>query len=57
MMVNYLYALDHIEANHESFAEHGTVVAAEAVKKSLRVNLSSRDLVPSNQTPSRKSTP
>ena len=56
MMVNYLYALDHIEANHEAFAEHGTVVAADAVKKSLWVNLSSRDLVPGNQTQSRKST-
>jgi malonyl-CoA decarboxylase len=57
LMVNYLYALDHIEANHEAFAEHGTVVAADAVKKSLRTSLSSRDLVPGNQTQSRKSTP
>lgn len=56
IMVNYLYALDHIEANHEAFAEHGTVVAADTVKKSLRANLSSRDLVPGNQTQSRKST-
>jgi malonyl-CoA decarboxylase len=50
LMVNYLYALDHIEANHEAFAEHGTVVAAEAVKRSLRAGLSSRDLVPGSQT-------
>jgi len=57
MMVNYLYALDHIEANHEAFAEHGSVAAADAVKKSLRANLSSRDLVPGNQTESRKSKP
>jgi malonyl-CoA decarboxylase len=57
LMVNYLYALDHIEANHEAFAEHGTVVAADAVKKSLRTSLSSRDLVPNNPPSSRKSTP
>jgi len=57
MMVNYLYALDHIETNHEAFAEHGTVVAAEAVKKSLRGNLSSRDLVPGNPPEPRKSKP
>jgi len=47
LMVNYLYALEHIEANHEAFAEHGTVVASDKVKKALRAGLSSRDLVPS----------
>jgi malonyl-CoA decarboxylase len=57
LMVNYLYALDHIESNHEAFAEHGTVVAADAVKKSLRTSLSSRDLVPNSPPSSRKSTP
>jgi malonyl-CoA decarboxylase len=50
LMVNYLYALDHIEANHEAFAEHGTVVASDKVKKALRAKLSSRELVPSPQT-------
>jgi len=47
LMVNYLYALEHIEANHEAFAEHGTVVASDKVKKALRAGMSSRDLVPS----------
>jgi len=50
LMVNYLYALDHIETNHEAFAEHGTVVASAKVKKALRAKLSSRDLVPSPQS-------
>lgn len=55
MMVNYLYDLDHIEANHEAFAEHGTVVASDKVKKALRAKLSSRDLVPAAPTtPQRK---
>ncbi|MFC0283079.1 malonyl-CoA decarboxylase [Camelimonas abortus] len=35
-MVNYLYALDDIEKNHEAFAEHGEVAASAAVKKLLR---------------------
>jgi malonyl-CoA decarboxylase len=46
-MVNYLYALDEIEKNHEAFAEKGAVVASSGVKKLLRVDLPSRDLVPS----------
>jgi malonyl-CoA decarboxylase len=33
LMVNYLYALDEIESNHEAFAEKGTVVAAPAIRK------------------------
>jgi malonyl-CoA decarboxylase len=48
-MVNYLYALDDIERNHEAFAEHGAVVASDAVKSALRVRLASRDLVPGDQ--------
>jgi malonyl-CoA decarboxylase len=56
LMVNYLYALDHIEANHEAFAEHGTVVASDKVKRTLRAKLSSRELVPTSQAnPQRKS--
>ena len=35
LMVNYLYALDEIEANHEAFAEKGVVAAAPEVKKLL----------------------
>lgn len=47
LMVNYLYALEHIEANHEAFAEHGTVVTSTKVKKALRAKLASHELVPS----------
>jgi len=46
LMVNYLYALDEIEKNHEAFAEKGAVVASAGVKKILRVDLPSRHLVP-----------
>jgi malonyl-CoA decarboxylase len=35
LMVNYLYDLRHIEANHEAFANDGVVVAAEAVRRHL----------------------
>jgi malonyl-CoA decarboxylase len=36
IMVNYLYDLDEIEANHEAFVNNGEIVAASAVKKLLR---------------------
>jgi malonyl-CoA decarboxylase len=36
LMVNYLYALDEIESNHEAFAEKGTVAAAPAIRKLAR---------------------
>jgi malonyl-CoA decarboxylase len=36
MMVNYLYDLDHIERNHEAYAEGRTVAASNAVKKLAR---------------------
>ena len=36
LMVNYLYDLRFIEANHEAFANDGTVVAADAVQRHLR---------------------
>lgn len=36
LMVNYLYKLDEIEANHERFATGGEVVATPAVRKLLR---------------------
>jgi malonyl-CoA decarboxylase len=32
-MVNYLYDLDHIETNHEAFANRGVVAASSAVRK------------------------
>lgn len=44
LMVNYLYGLDHIEHNHELFAESRTVVASSAVKRLLRGSY--RDAVP-----------
>jgi len=39
LMVNYCYALDHIEKNHEAYAERGTVVASPAVHEQLRANM------------------
>ncbi|GGC73417.1 malonyl-CoA decarboxylase [Chelatococcus reniformis] len=46
-MVNYLYALDEIEKNHEAFAEKSEVAASNAVRKQLRSNLpAARELVP-----------
>ncbi len=47
LMVNYLYALDEIERNHEAFAEKGTVAASPEVKRILRNDLPVRDLEPS----------
>ena len=35
LMVNYLYALDRIEANHEAYAEKGRVAASAAVRRLL----------------------
>ncbi len=35
LMVNYLYALDQIEANHEAFAEKGQIASSSAVRKLL----------------------
>jgi malonyl-CoA decarboxylase len=46
LMVNYLYALDEIERNHEAFAEKGEVVASPAVRKLLRPAPVTRDLAP-----------
>jgi malonyl-CoA decarboxylase len=43
LMVNYLYDLDHIEQNHEAYAETRTVVASNAVQRLLRPPL---ELVP-----------
>jgi len=33
LMVNYLYDLDHIEENHESYANRGEIAASPAVRK------------------------
>ncbi len=35
LMVNYLYDLRFIEANHEAFANEGTVVASDDVRRHL----------------------
>lgn len=35
LMVNYLYDLGQIEANHEGFAERGHVAASDSVKAAL----------------------
>ncbi len=43
LMVNYLYDLEHIEKNHEAFAEQRTVVASSGVQRYLRPAL---ELVP-----------
>jgi malonyl-CoA decarboxylase len=48
LMVNYCYDLDDIEKNHEAFAEKSTVAAASSVRKHLRSDLPSRDLVPAS---------
>jgi malonyl-CoA decarboxylase len=45
LMVNYLYALDEIEKNHEAFAERGVVAASGEVRKALAVGSLPKDLV------------
>jgi malonyl-CoA decarboxylase len=45
-MVNYLYALDEIEANHEGFAERGAVAASAPVRRALRADLPVREPAP-----------
>jgi malonyl-CoA decarboxylase len=53
-MENYLYSLDDIESNHEAFAEHGKIVASDAVKKMLRTGLPSQELVPNKNKADQK---
>jgi malonyl-CoA decarboxylase len=45
LMVNYCYDLDTIEENHEAFAEKGDVIASQPVRKLVRTEKGSRDLV------------
>jgi len=40
LMVNYLYDLDHIEENHEAYANKGEVVAAPAIRRLARAQTS-----------------
>jgi malonyl-CoA decarboxylase len=47
LMVNYLYALDDIEKNHEAFAEKGVVAASSTIRKMLRAGVV-RDLEPAS---------
>ena len=44
VMVNYLYDLDHIERNHEGYAEGRTIAASNAVRKLARNSMT--QLVP-----------
>ncbi|MEM7442732.1 MAG: malonyl-CoA decarboxylase [Pseudomonadota bacterium] len=37
IMVNYRYVIDEIEANHEAFANQGTIAASSSVRRLLRV--------------------
>lgn len=45
-MVNYLYKLDDIEANHEAFAQRNEVVAAPPVRKLLRKDRNAKRVAP-----------
>ena len=44
LMVNYLYDLEHIERNHEAYAQQHAVVAASAVSRLVKAP--ARDVVP-----------
>jgi malonyl-CoA decarboxylase len=44
LMVNYLYDLEHIERNHEAYAQQHAVVAASAITRLVRTPV--RDIVP-----------
>ncbi|MFW8643579.1 hypothetical protein ACOJBO_16710 [Rhizobium beringeri] len=43
LMVNYLYKLDDIVANHEALAQRGEVIASPAVKSLLNQNDEGRE--------------
>jgi malonyl-CoA decarboxylase len=43
-MVNYLYDLEHIERNHEAYAQQHAIVAAGAITRLVRAP--ARDVVP-----------
>jgi malonyl-CoA decarboxylase len=45
LMVNYLYDLEHIEKNHEAYAQQQTIVAAGAISKVVK-KTPARDIVP-----------
>ena len=45
LMVNYLYDLRFIEANHEAFANHGTVVTSTAVRRQMPASQPATEMV------------
>ena len=45
LMVNYKYALDDLEQNHEAFVEHGVIAASPLVRSATRIERASRDLL------------
>jgi malonyl-CoA decarboxylase len=47
LMVNYLYDLEHIEQNHEAYAQQHAIVAASAVTRLVRAP--ARDIVPADE--------
>ena len=49
LMVNYLYDLKSIEANHEGFAEAGAVMASDAVRSKLRAVVHDRTPKPTRR--------
>ncbi|EJN02265.1 malonyl-CoA decarboxylase [Phyllobacterium sp. YR531] len=53
-MVNYLYKLDDIEANHEAFAQRNEVVAAPPVRKLLRQDRNAKKVAPSASNKNRE---
>lgn len=50
LMVNYLYDLEDIEANHEAFANNGDIAASAAVRKLIRPE-ATRALEPASARP------
>ncbi|MBO3761519.1 malonyl-CoA decarboxylase [Ciceribacter sp. L1K22] len=54
LMVNYLYKLDDIEANHEAFAGRGEVVAAQSIRRLVPADKAVRSLVPATNLPTPK---
>jgi malonyl-CoA decarboxylase len=44
LMVNYLYDIEHIERNHEAYAQQRTVVAASSISRLVKAP--ARDIVP-----------
>jgi malonyl-CoA decarboxylase len=47
LMVNYLYDLDHIERNHEAYAQQHAVIAASAVNRLVRTP--AREVAPAEE--------